>query len=86
MTDNPYASPKFTTANHVGRPRAPSERLPIASRGRRFVNFLIDYLLTQVIAGAAGFLLGVIYGVILVILLFRPHGLLGERTREDVAA
>lgn len=26
------------------------------------------------------------YGVILVILLFRPHGLLGEKTREDVAA
>jgi len=25
------------------------------------------------------------YGVILLILLFRPHGLLGERTREDVA-
>lgn len=26
------------------------------------------------------------YGVILVMLLFRPHGLLGEKTREDVAA
>lgn len=26
------------------------------------------------------------YGAILVILLFRPHGLLGEKTREDVAA
>ncbi|MEK9665078.1 MAG: hypothetical protein VW082_10725, partial [Candidatus Nanopelagicales bacterium] len=28
---------------------------------------------------------GIFFGVILVVLLFRPEGIMGEKTREDVA-
>lgn len=59
MSENPYASPVFATD------AAPSQLQPKdspnATQGQRFLNWFIDFIVLQVLGGAAGFVLGIVY-------------------------
>ncbi|HUG69438.1 MAG TPA: RDD family protein [Pirellulaceae bacterium] len=55
QSENPYAAPE-TIQDH------PNE-LPIASQGKRFLNLILDSIVTQVLSGMAGLALGVVIGI-----------------------
>ncbi len=62
QTENPYAAP--VEASPVVERALATTELSIASQNRRFVNFLIDGLVSQLVSGVAGFGLGIIYALL----------------------
>ncbi len=63
QSDNPYASPMAPSSMPEV---APDKVLSPASRGKRFVNLIVDNIIIQVLSTMAGVVLGVIYGASLV--------------------
>lgn len=61
MSNNPYASPTAESVN-IQVNQFDSTSLPIASQGKRFLNLIIDSIVTQILSGIAGFIVGIIYG------------------------
>ena len=63
MEQNPYAAPRSRVENE-----AANEATELASRGRRFLNFLIDYFGFILFSMVIGALLGVggVVGMLLV--------------------
>jgi uncharacterized RDD family membrane protein YckC len=59
QSDNPYASPA-TASEFAGTPVAPVDVSP-ASRGKRFLNFILDNIVIQVLSSVAGFVVGFAY-------------------------
>jgi uncharacterized RDD family membrane protein YckC len=57
--DNPYASP-LVSADVAAVPAAAVVLAP-ASRGKRFLNLILDNIIIQVLSGVAGFVLGIAY-------------------------
>lgn len=64
MSENPYASPATSSEPApIGAEFSDPQGLPVTTQGKRFLNMIIDNIVTQVISGAAGFLLGISYAV-----------------------
>jgi len=55
---NPYMSPISEEPTGSADLDALAGGLPIASQGKRFLNYIIDHILVQVLSGAAGYLFG----------------------------
>lgn len=60
MTDNPYASPVMD-GNAVAHATTNPGELRVASQGKRFLNMIIDSIVTQVLSAAAGVVIGIVY-------------------------
>lgn len=60
MSENPYASP-VTPAEMLSDTELDSQELLIASQGKRFLNLILDSVVTQILSAAAGFVVGIIY-------------------------
>jgi uncharacterized RDD family membrane protein YckC len=58
VTENPYAAPPTISDAEFG----PAE-MQIASQRRRFLNFIVDSIIARILAEAAGFGVGIAYGV-----------------------
>ena len=61
MTDNPYASP-VPTPEMYAPPARPQGVVP-AAQWKRFVNFLVDNVILQMLGGAAGLAFGLAYAL-----------------------
>ena len=61
MNENPYASPAIPAdlSADLDRPR----EMKIVSQGKRFIHFLVDTIVIQVVAQIGGFAIGVIYAI-----------------------
>jgi uncharacterized RDD family membrane protein YckC len=73
FAENPYASPAIPADLAV----QPHE-INLASQNRRFVNFIVDNIVLQIVVQASGFLMGMVYAIVKV-----SAG--GQITQEDVA-
>ena len=60
VTENPYASPSAASETILDAELAPEELQP-ATQGRRFLNLIVDNIVTQILSMAAGLAFGVIY-------------------------
>src|SRR5262245_52186304 len=58
MNENPYASPQVSLEPTLDRDM-PRSRQPLASQGKRFLNFVIDNVILQVLYFAVGIVIGV---------------------------
>ncbi|MBI3463822.1 MAG: RDD family protein [Planctomycetes bacterium] len=61
QTANPYASPTGAATDSLW-PMEPGE-LPLASQGKRFLNFVIDTVITSFLSMFVGIVIGVAYAV-----------------------
>lgn len=77
MQDNPYASPAIPADYSLDANRA--REIQIASQGKRFIHFIVDTIVIQILVQVGGFALGMIYGLTKV-----ATG--GQITPEDVQA
>lgn len=61
QSENPYATPQIVgpVAKVVQEPNG----LRIASQGKRFLNLIVDSIVTQILSGMAGFAVGIVYAV-----------------------
>ena len=57
--DNPYASPSFSEPAEVEANSV--DGLKIASQGKRFLNWFIDYIIIQALSFPVGFVVGALY-------------------------
>ena len=55
-TDNPYAAPQFAV-----EPALEYAHFPLASQGQRFVNLIVDSIVTQVIAFGFGIAIAIAF-------------------------
>lgn len=61
MSDNPYASPATEPSKFpIG---SDPNKMQLASQGKRFLNYIIDYIAIQVLAMVAGFVIGALIAV-----------------------
>ena len=61
MSDNPYASPATEPPKFpIG---SDPNKMQLASQGKRFLNYIIDYIAIQVLAMVAGFVIGALIAV-----------------------
>ncbi|MEM8865432.1 MAG: RDD family protein [Planctomycetota bacterium] len=56
--ENPYQSPATTEADDEGTQSLRPDGTRNATQGNRFVNYLIDYVVTSILSYAGGFALG----------------------------
>src|SRR4051794_13448079 len=62
MSENPYAAPKAQVAEaSLG---SVSRSTPLAGRGSRFANLVLDYLFAWLFAVLCGFVLGAAFGAL----------------------
>ena len=62
MNDNPYAAPASTANDFDPFSESLHDGFPVATQGKRFANFLIDYFLIQ----GASFVIGVFVGFVFI--------------------
>ena len=62
MNENPYASPAIP-ADVIEDAALVRHELKIAGQGKRFLNMILDNVLLQVLSGAVGFVIGIIFVV-----------------------
>ena len=61
QSENPYAAPE--SISPMSEIVQDPHQLRIASQGKRFLNLILDTIVTQVLQGVVGIALGVVYGV-----------------------
>ncbi|HRX78662.1 MAG: RDD family protein [Planctomycetaceae bacterium] len=61
QSENPYAAPEQISP--IPQIVQDAGKLQIASQGKRFLNFILDSVVTQIVSGMAGLALGVAYGI-----------------------
>ncbi len=59
--ENPYASPALPSDPVAAAVVDPSSKA-LASQGKRFINYLIDSVVLQVLGAMSGFMIGAVYG------------------------
>lgn len=59
--DNPYASPSSASPNPFELTEG--GQLPLASQGKRFLNFIIDNIITWFLSMFVGVVIGIVYAV-----------------------
>ena len=61
QAENPYASPESTNPAIDIAPNV--NELRIASQGKRFLNLILDGIVTNVLSGVVGVVVGLVYGI-----------------------